>query len=129
MIRISIIFLVIFSLLGLSRGLSQEAVTFNCYNLDSISWDLSIENCPNPTVDSFRILTQTDQSGEFNILVTVTDPTIRGYRDVVFKTDQAVLVQYFVKCPDLLMVESDTISLYTSPSPRDGLLSRMPSSA
>ncbi len=111
MIRFSIFFLAIFSLINLGKTWGQNPITFTCYNLDSLSWDLSIPGCPSPDVDSFRILTRSDQNSDFNLLITSTDPAVRGYRDDFFKTEQAVLVQYFVNCPDIKMVQSDTMSL------------------
>lgn len=111
MIRISIFFLAIFSLNAPGNAWGQDAITFTCYNLDSLSWDLSIPGCPSPNIDSFQILTRGDQNSDFHRLITGTDPVVRGYRDDLFKTEQAVLVKYFVRCPDTRIIQSDTLSL------------------
>ena len=71
--------------------------------------------CPKATVDSERILTQLRMEG-YEIVPTYQDADV-----VVVNTCGFI---------DSAKAESlDTCLLYTSPSPRDGLLSRMPSSA
>ena len=45
--------------------------------------------------------------------------------------DRSTLIKFFQQAPqeDIQFCRQDVCLLYTSPSPRDGLLSRMPSSA
>lgn len=110
MIRISIFFLAIFLYWqpNLLRG--QDLIHFQCYNLDSISWDLDFNDCVNPQVDSFQIFTRANPDAEFHILLTSHEPLVRGIRHDVLKTHQALVLKYFYSCPDARTL-TDTIQL------------------
>ena len=92
-------------------GKAQNGINFQCYNLDSISWNLSVDGCSDPQIDSFQILTQTDLNTEFTILFTSTNPAVRGYKNESLKSDHSVQVRYYIRCPDVQIVPSDTLSL------------------
>ena len=50
--------------------------------------------------------------------------------NILIDVNEKVVLNYFNKLtPKDIDIKSSTCLLYTSPSPRDGLLSRMPSSA
>ena len=78
-----------------------------------------------------------------DLALNPTAPTIRGtgQRPDIFFQNAVAAHKYYEACPDIVQATMDRVGavtgrhhktvclLYTSPSPRDGLLSRMPSSA
>lgn len=111
MIRISIFFLALFTVCWPVWSQAQNGIVFQCYNLDTISWVLSVPKCSNPEIDSFQILSRTEPNSDFAIKFTSTDPSLRGYRDESLKSDDAILLRYYLKCPDNPVVNSDTLRL------------------
>ncbi len=92
-------------------GEAQNTIVFQCYNLDSISWNLSLPGCSDSMIDSFQILTRTVHNSEFTVQHTGTDPSVRGYKNESLKTDDAIQVRYYLQCPDIQTAHSDTLSL------------------
>ena len=90
-------------------------------NFDAIGlYDhLAIATTLGSQIDSNRC----QQSIEF-FIVRVSQLAGRLSTNAVAESDRLV-----VRATNLKLATSDTCLLYTSPSPRDGLLSRMPSSA
>ena len=69
-------------------------------------------------------------SYESAILLAKTLDSKKGEEIKVLKTEGlTTLADYFVICTATSNTQVKACLLYTSPSPRDGLLSRMPSSA
>lgn len=110
MIRFSICFLVFFTASLPAQLWGQDEIEFRCYNLDSISWTLDVMDCADPQIDSFQIFTRIDPGSNFNIRYTGKVPSVEGYRDESLKSDDAVVVRYYIKCPEDRLV-SDTLIL------------------
>lgn len=110
MIRFSIYFLVFFTVSLPAQLWGQDKIEFRCYNLDSISWTLDVMGCDDPQIDSFQIITRNEPTSNFDIRFTSNMPTQLGYRNESLKTHDAIVVRYFIKCPDSRVV-SDTLIL------------------
>src|SRR5690606_14287669 len=111
MIRFSIVFLAFFTVWRPIVGEAHNSIVFHCYNLDSISWSLSLPGCSDSMIDRFQILTRADHNSEFTIQHTGTDPSVHGYKNESLKTDDAIQVRYYLQCPDFQTADSDTLSL------------------
>ena len=67
--------------------------------------------------------------------IETTDAALKGqtvsssYKPAILYNGLSIQVPPFIDSGDEVIVDTRTCLLYTSPSPRDGLLSRMPSSA
>ena len=61
-----------------------------------------------------------------NVQIISTGGSYKFIKDLGFKCTE---ISEYTKFPEILDGRLKTCLLYTSPSPRDGLLSRMPSSA
>ena len=74
-----------------------------------------------------RRVTRTEHNGAITVLASRVDgKRLNSPNDVVVKSDDSV---WFTDPSYGIMMDYEGCLLYTSPSPRDGLLSRMPSSA
>lgn len=111
MIRNSIVFLAFFIGYHPFAAWGQDAITFDCYNIDSISWILPLTGCSMAEIDSFRIYTRTEPGADFQVLFSGSDPAVRGFKNESLKSDDALILQYFLHCPDEPILQSDTLSL------------------
>ena len=65
----------------------------------------------------------------FNDKRFINTPFVKGFPYIRFYAGIPLITQEGYKLGSLCVIDSKPCLLYTSPSPRDGLLSRMPSSA
>ena len=95
----------------------QEIIlTNNSFQSTGFSWDIQGALNPIYSDNSATFAYDEDQEGVIWTLNYVSDECNQSYSDTVDVNVDLIEVSY-------------TCLLYTSPSPRDGLLSRMPSSA
>lgn len=116
MIRNSIFFLIFFSFWFSHIGKSQDSqlnkINLTCFQRDYISWDLSIEDCPSFSVDSFQIHIKNSDSDPFTVIENNTDPSVREYRNEIIKSSEELFVKYFIRCSgENISLYSDTLSL------------------
>ena len=102
---------------------------------ENITAPISFKTSPNPTDGLLNIQWNNETNGEYQVkiinqlsqeLQTYSGAVFSGSMNLEFNIEHLPAGAYFVK---LELENGFACLLYTSPSPRDGLLSRMPSSA